>query len=39
MVKIILIVAGIVAGIFLLGFIALQVFFYFTRKWEDKKEY
>jgi hypothetical protein len=35
--KLILIIAGIVAGIALLGFIALQVFFYLTRKWEDKE--
>jgi hypothetical protein len=36
MVKIILIIAGIAAGIILLGFIALQIFFYLTKKWEDK---
>jgi hypothetical protein len=34
--KILLIIAGILAGIVLLGFIALQIFFYFTKKWEDK---
>jgi uncharacterized protein YneF (UPF0154 family) len=35
----VLIVLGIIAGVILAGFIALQVFFYFTKKWEDKKEY
>jgi hypothetical protein len=34
--KIVLIIAGIVAGIALLGFIALQLFFFLTKKWEDK---
>lgn len=34
--KILLIIAGILAGIVLLGFIALQLFFYLTKKWEDK---
>jgi hypothetical protein len=37
--KIFLIILGIIAGVILAGFIALQVFFYFTKKWEDKKEY
>jgi hypothetical protein len=34
--KIVLIIAGILAGIVLLGFIALQLFFHLTKKWEDK---
>ena len=34
--KLILIIAGIVAGIALLGFFALQVFFILAKKWEDK---
>ena len=34
--KLFLIIAGIVSGIALLGFIALQVFFILARKWEDK---
>ena len=37
--KIILIIAGVIVGIILLGFIALNVFFYLTKKWEDKTEY
>jgi len=35
----VLIILGIIAGVILAGFIALQVFFYFTKKWEDKKEH
>jgi len=35
----VLIILGIIAGVILAGFIAIQVFFYFTKKWEDKKEY
>jgi hypothetical protein len=34
--KIVLIIAGIVAGIAILGFIALQLFFILAKKWEDK---
>jgi hypothetical protein len=34
--KIILIILGIIAGVILAGFIALQIFFYLTKKWEDK---
>jgi len=37
--KILLIIAGVIVGIIVLGFIALQIFFYLTKKWEDKKEY
>ncbi len=34
--KIVLIIACIIAGIALLGFIALQLFFMLAKKWEDK---
>lgn len=34
--KIVLIIAGVLAGIALLGFIALQLFFILAKKWEDK---
>jgi len=34
-----LIILSIIAGVILAGFIALQLFFYFTKKWEDKKEF
>ena len=34
--KLFLIIAGILLGIALLGFIALQVFFILAKKWEDK---
>jgi len=34
--KLFLIIAGILAGIALLGFIALQIFFILAKKWEDK---
>ena len=37
--KIILIILGIIVGVILACFIAIQVFFYYTKKWEDKKEY
>jgi len=37
--KAVFIISGIIAGVILAGFIVLQVFFYFTKKWEDKKEY
>jgi hypothetical protein len=36
--KIFLIILGIIVGVILAGFIALQVFFYLTKKWEDKEE-
>jgi preprotein translocase subunit SecF len=35
----ILIILGIISGVLPAGFVALRVFFYFTKKWEDKKEY
>ena len=37
MIKLVLIIAGILAGIGLLGFIALQIFFILVIKWEDKE--
>jgi len=37
MMKLVLIIAGIIAGIILLGFIALQIFFFLVKKWEDKE--
>jgi len=35
--KLVLIIAGIIAGISLVGFIALQIFFFLVKKWEDKE--
>jgi uncharacterized membrane protein len=37
MMKLVLIIAGIIAGIGLVGFIALQIFFFLVKKWEDKE--
>ena len=34
--KLVLIIAGILLGITLLGFIALQIFFFLAKKWENK---
>jgi uncharacterized membrane protein len=37
MIKLVLIIAGIIVGIGLVGFIALQIFFILVKKWEDKE--
>jgi hypothetical protein len=34
--KIVLIIAGILVGLALLGFIALQLFFVLAKRWQDK---
>jgi hypothetical protein len=34
--KLFLIIVGILLGIALIGFIALQVFFFLAKRWEDK---
>jgi len=34
--KLIIIIAGIMVGIALLGFVALQIFFILAEKWKDK---
>jgi uncharacterized protein YneF (UPF0154 family) len=34
--KLVLIIAGILVGIALIGFIALQIFFFIAKRWEDK---
>jgi hypothetical protein len=34
--KLVLIIVGILIGIALIGFIALQVFFFLAKRWEDK---
>jgi hypothetical protein len=34
--KLVLIIAGILVGLALLGFIALQLFFVLAKRWEDK---
>jgi uncharacterized protein YneF (UPF0154 family) len=34
--KLVLIIVGILVGIALIGFIALQVFFFLAKKWEDR---
>jgi hypothetical protein len=34
--KLALIIVGILVGLALLGFIALQVFFFLAKRWEDK---
>jgi hypothetical protein len=34
--KLVLIIVGILVGIALIGFIALQVFFFLAKRWEDR---